>query len=82
MVRKDSKSLKVFIVFTGDIYLQPYIIENIGFVVNWMADLKGKKVLVTGGAGFIGYHLCSKLSTLTDDLTIYDNFSSGQDEKC
>jgi hypothetical protein len=24
MVRKDSKSLKVFIVFTGDIYLQPY----------------------------------------------------------
>jgi hypothetical protein len=24
MVRKDSKSLKVFIVFTGDIYLQTY----------------------------------------------------------
>jgi UDP-glucose 4-epimerase len=42
-----------------------------------MADLKDKKVLVTGGAGFIGFHLCSKLSGLTDDLTIYDNLSSG-----
>jgi len=39
--------------------------------------LEGKKVLVTGGAGFIGYHLCSKLSTLTDYVTIYDNLSSG-----
>lgn len=39
--------------------------------------MEGKKVLVTGGAGFIGYHLCSKLSTLTDNLTIYDNLSSG-----
>jgi UDP-glucose 4-epimerase len=42
-----------------------------------MADLKGKKVLVTGGAGFIGFHLCNKLSQLTDNLTIYDNLSSG-----
>jgi UDP-glucose 4-epimerase len=48
--------------------------------VNWVAELKGKKVFVTGGAGFIGYHLCSKLSTLTDDLTIYDNLSSGKME--
>jgi UDP-glucose 4-epimerase len=42
--------------------------------------LKGKKVLVTGGAGFIGYHLCNKLSALTEDLTIYDNLSSGKME--
>jgi UDP-glucose 4-epimerase len=39
--------------------------------------VESKKVLVTGGAGFIGYHLCSKLSTLTNNLTIYDNLSSG-----
>ena len=45
-----------------------------------MADLKDKKVLVTGGAGFIGFHLCSKLSGLTDDLTIYDDLSSGKME--
>ena len=48
--------------------------------MTWMADLKGKKVFVTGGAGFIGYHLCNKLSNLTDDLTIYDNLSSGKME--
>jgi UDP-glucose 4-epimerase len=39
--------------------------------------MEGKKILVTGGAGFIGYHLCQKLSGLTDNLTIYDNLSSG-----
>lgn len=42
--------------------------------------MKGKKILVTGGAGFIGYHLCNKLSNLTEDLTIYDNLSSGKME--
>jgi UDP-glucose 4-epimerase len=45
-----------------------------------MANFKGKKVLVTGGAGFIGFHLTKKLSTLTDDLTIYDDLSSGKME--
>jgi UDP-glucose 4-epimerase len=39
--------------------------------------MEGKNVLVTGGAGFIGYHLCKKLLTLTDNVTIYDNMSSG-----
>jgi len=42
--------------------------------------MKGKKVLVTGGAGFIGFHLTKKLATLTDDLTIYDDLSSGKIE--
>ncbi len=46
--------------------------------MTWMATLKGKKVLVTGGAGFIGYHLCNRLQTLTDQLIIYDNLSSGK----
>jgi UDP-glucose 4-epimerase len=45
-----------------------------------MAQLKGTRVLVTGGAGFIGFHLCKKLSDLTRNLTIYDNLSSGKVE--
>jgi UDP-glucose 4-epimerase len=43
-----------------------------------MEPLKGKKILVTGGAGFIGFHLCKKLSAFTPNLTIYDNLSSGK----
>jgi UDP-glucose 4-epimerase len=45
-----------------------------------MGELEGKKILVTGGAGFIGFHLCTRLSKLTSNLTIYDNLSSGKME--
>jgi UDP-glucose 4-epimerase len=45
-----------------------------------MAQLKDKRILVTGGAGFIGFHLCKKLSDMTPNLTIYDNLSSGKPE--
>jgi UDP-glucose 4-epimerase len=45
-----------------------------------MAQINEKHVLVTGGAGFIGFHLCRKLSELTPKLTIYDNLSSGKIE--
>jgi UDP-glucose 4-epimerase len=45
-----------------------------------MTQLEGKKILVTGGAGFIGFHLCKKLTELEADVTIYDNLSSGKIE--
>lgn len=45
-----------------------------------MGELEGKKIVVTGGAGFIGFHLCKRLSDLTSSLTIYDNLSSGKME--
>src|SRR4030042_7138305 len=43
-----------------------------------MVQLEDKRILVTGGAGFVGFHLCKKLSELTPNLTIYDNLSSGK----
>lgn len=45
-----------------------------------MSYWKEKKVLVTGGAGFIGSHLCEKLASLGSSITIFDNFSSGRYE--
>ena len=45
-----------------------------------MTQLKGKKILVTGGAGFIGYHLTKKLIELGANVTIYDDLSSGKIE--
>ena len=45
-----------------------------------MAELKDKRILVTGGAGFIGFHLCQQLTNLGLHVTIYDNLSSGKME--
>lgn len=38
------------------------------------------KVLITGGAGFIGSHLTEKFSSLGDEVTILDNFSTGAEK--
>ena len=45
-----------------------------------METLEGKRIVVTGGAGFIGYHLCLKLLENGANLTIYDNLSTGRIE--
>lgn len=38
------------------------------------------KILVTGGAGFIGSHLCDRLVAQGDEVIVLDNFSSGKRE--
>ena len=36
-------------------------------------------ILVTGGAGFIGSHLCERLLSLGHDLAVVDNFNDFYD---
>ncbi len=39
--------------------------------------MRRKTVLVTGGSGFIGSHLCEKLLAMGDDVICVDNFYTG-----
>jgi len=40
----------------------------------------GKRFLITGGAGFIGSHLCESLLKRGDSITILDDFSTGREQ--
>ncbi len=42
--------------------------------------ISGKKILVTGGAGFIGSNLCRRLLELGNEVVCLDNFSTGKRE--
>ena len=42
--------------------------------------MKNKKILVTGGAGFVGSHLCARLVSLKNEVISLDNYFTGKEE--
>ena len=51
----------------------PYIMQT-----NVLPDHQRKKILVTGGAGFVGSHLVDKLMMEGHEVIVVDNFFTGQ----
>lgn len=51
----------------------PYIIPT-----NKLADAHRKRIMVTGGAGFVGSHLVDKLMGIGHEVIVVDNFFTGQ----
>lgn len=49
-------------------------------MTDFKQKLQNKKILVTGGAGFIGSNLCEELIKLNAKVTCLDNFSTGKKE--
>lgn len=47
---------------------------------NFKQKLQNKKILVTGGAGFIGSNLCDELLSTSAIVTCLDNFATGKRE--
>ncbi len=45
-----------------------------------MVEISNKKILVTGGAGFIGSNLCEILLKMNNTVVCLDNFSTGKKE--
>ena len=43
-----------------------------------LPDVHRKKILVTGGAGFVGSHLVDKLMMEGHEVIVLDNFFTGQ----
>jgi len=48
-------------------------------MINKFASLSGQKVLVTGGAGFIGSHICEELLRIGAHVIALDDMSAGRE---
>ena len=50
------------------------------YIYKILADFMTKKILVTGGAGYIGSHTCIALHQAGYEIVVYDNLSNSSRE--
>lgn len=56
----------------------PYVVINSGYSYPSIRNnVNKKRILVTGGAGFVGSHLVDRLMLMGNDVTVIDNFFTG-----
>jgi UDP-glucuronate decarboxylase len=57
-----------------------WLVEKVRLIYSpvFVRGLQMKRVLVTGGAGFLGSHLCEKLLSLGNEVLCVDNFFTGR----
>ena len=85
LLRTIYRYLKVItelLIFTSLIIQFLYFRQKINEVALFKMDIKlsKKKILVTGGAGFIGSNLCEVLLQKNCEVICLDNFSTGKKE--
>src|SRR5271170_6251692 len=57
--------------------IRPFLTTSTG---SPMTKVVAKRILVTGGAGFLGSHLCERLLAQGDDVLCVDNYFTGRRE--
>lgn len=78
---KDRSKVEQRLVEEANILAQQSLPTNLSpkiMKTPFLPDHQRKKILVTGGAGFVGSHLVDKLMMEGHEVTVVDNFFTGQ----
>jgi UDP-glucuronate decarboxylase len=77
---------ELFFIFSNISILSYIIFERLyssnKLDIKYLNDAKRKKILVTGGAGFVGSNLVDRLMTLGHEVIVIDNMFTGRTENC
>ena len=76
LIREEQSHLYFFRFFLGKSFFCSIFAKQ----KNKATFISMKRILVTGGAGFIGSHLCERLVNEGNDVICIDNFYSGSKE--
>lgn len=80
ILQSESTSLPTRRVLYEETHNSRFAHARVGGKVPLGLKRKSKRILVTGGAGFVGSHLVDRLIKRGDDVIVVDNFFTGRKE--